>query len=1307
MPIEYVADGIELDPDFRRPETDVYTLTSANNWTLPSNIRVPSADEAGYPYQYFFDEVAARNVPGGNTVTYEMDGDQRKRITIYNTDKKDTITNNLPDSIELDVKKRWNENAEIAPDAYIDVIIKRYKLVNDETVTEKYGYLDIVHQFTGALTEMPEGFTATYVVKDSGNNVVSDITTTGRHRLRTGTYTVTETITNQGNHNGTNVTESGRTVTVTIPEEETDTAIFSTIYTKKQAHVQVIHYAYSDEWQKIDGYFDQDSDISVVVHRPDYAECHIYSRIGNHDADATELPFTPSGGFLVGGTNRSYTFHVPVVDEYVIYITHDNTSADEIWPVSISQMSTDTLNTLNAVNGTLNSALSRGTRLLAKGSSAILAAGLTGTDGYTAINGDTTLTNIEQAPSTDVPGKKYVVDADWSYTTTLRGNAWEKKITQDDMASAQYIGQYLAAKDSDGYDYLYFIDSATEYNMLPGTEGKIDLNGDNVLTSTGESPLTLSNIGPVKHYKDLEIDKAWINGERTAISAEVADYAVTFEVLQKEIDTQPASFVVVDDGQRDGWNSIGTYKVKSTTNGEKLTGDFSAVFEAWKATVKDLPENMIYATSSNNKYYQYKVVEVKVEKNGTDVTSEFVNPVSNVTGAQAIITNDLQKGALEITKHVLFNNALATEERQKTLLNGDYLFTVKDSEGISIDGSPFTVSVSNGIAQSLLIPDLKSGNYTVEETNSNGLVLKEATGGVTVSNNVVTVTVTAGKTTSAALLSSAKADFTNNLPVTDVNVQKTWMDGTMDYSGSLSTMFGNVEVDVEVVKVAESASEEDVSTASVAKNIFGEDAKGTISSPVWNVTIGNLPLPESGYTYAVREIRVRNGETDISEYFTKTGEGIVSNGHITINNKPETTEVVVFKEWKPIIPDNTDVTFSLYKGKDVTSASTKVADIVLDGKIDPTTVQINSSDITAGTKKEDAPWQATFAKLPKYAYNSTDGIYPITYVVNEGTVPRGYTVVYRGNQQYALTGETITNTRLPGNLELKKTVSGEGADPDQEFEFTVSLTAPDGITFAENYSFKKGEEAAEGITYSKPENNTKATVSGITLKHGEMFTIVGLPAGTLYEVTETDYSSLGFSTSTSTNSGDPVSGRTVNGSIIGGTTEKESVTYTNYFQADMDINILKVDKSDESPLTGAKFKLLQYDEGYHQVTKEWAEREVCKDSGKEGTLTFDELHIGYYELVETESPAGYIKTSSNPRFEVKADPNGGLVVVFSNTDMVLYDSNNKTFTVKNTPGAALPNTGGPGTNLLYLIGLMLTAFGSGGLMMKKRRRKAA
>ena len=46
---------------------------------------------------------------------------------------------------------------------------------------------------------------------------------------------------------------------------------------------------------------------------------------------------------------------------------------------------------------------------------------------------------------------------------------------------------------------------------------------------------------------------------------------------------------------------------------------------------------------------------------------------------------------------------------------------------------------------------------------------------------------------------------------------------------------------------------------------------------------------------------------------------------------------------------------------------------------------------------------------------------------------------------------------------------------------------------------------------------------------------------------------------------------------------------------------------------------------------------------------------------------------------------------------------NTLFSIGNTPGAALPNTGGPGTTLIYLLGILLTGFAGAGMVLKMRR----
>lgn len=44
--------------------------------------------------------------------------------------------------------------------------------------------------------------------------------------------------------------------------------------------------------------------------------------------------------------------------------------------------------------------------------------------------------------------------------------------------------------------------------------------------------------------------------------------------------------------------------------------------------------------------------------------------------------------------------------------------------------------------------------------------------------------------------------------------------------------------------------------------------------------------------------------------------------------------------------------------------------------------------------------------------------------------------------------------------------------------------------------------------------------------------------------------------------------------------------------------------------------------------------------------------------------------------------------------------------IANTPGVALPNAGGPGSDLIYILGIMITGLAGAGLVMRKRRKAA-
>ena len=87
-------------------------------------------------------------------------------------------------------------------------------------------------------------------------------------------------------------------------------------------------------------------------------------------------------------------------------------------------------------------------------------------------------------PEPPVPGRKYVDDAHWSETVTLKGAPWEEILAD------------LESVNSEGYPYLYYIKEVSEKGVTEGTVPTIVLDGDHVLGSTGDKDLTITNEVP-------------------------------------------------------------------------------------------------------------------------------------------------------------------------------------------------------------------------------------------------------------------------------------------------------------------------------------------------------------------------------------------------------------------------------------------------------------------------------------------------------------------------------------------------------------------------------------------------------------------------------------------------------------------------------------------------------------------------------------------------------------------------------------------------------------------------------------------
>lgn len=155
-----------------------------------------------------------------------------------------------------------------------------------------------------------------------------------------------------------------------------------------------------------------------------------------------------------------------------------------------------------------------------------------------------------------------------------------------------------------------------------------------------------------------------------------------------------------------------------------------------------------------------------------------------------------------------------------------------------------------------------------------------------------------------------------------------------------------------------------------------------------------------------------------------------------------------------------------------------------------------------------------------------------------------------------------------------------------------------------------------------------------------------------------------------------------------------------------------VNKVDENnaPLAGAKFEL-------YKILSDNSELLINRVTISEDqtSFTFTGLDDGKYVLKETVTPDGY-NTIDDIHFEIMATHTVGLDSLNGETESGIVKINNIDFTVDkgegsystdviNNSGATLPETGGIGTKIFYVVGAALV-IGAGVLLITRKRMSA-
>ena len=278
---------------------------------------------------------------------------------------------------------------------------------------------------------------------------------------------------------------------------------------------------------------------------------------------------------------------------------------------------------------------------------------------------------------------------------------------------------------------------------------------------------------------------------------------------------------------------------------------------------------------------------------------------------------------------------------------------------------------------------------------------------------------------------------------------------------------------------------------------------------------------------------------------------------------------------------------------------------------------------------------------------------------------------------------TVTDTRKLATVTVTKNVVGTDADKERNFSFSQT-----GLSGEAAFDLRGSDNAA---TEEIAENQT---------------VFENVPYGTVFSITE-DNSYTDFDTTIEISNENPA--LTTNWLQTGNVTVDSDVTITfTNTRNNQPIKVFKFETgtTPEKPLSNAVFSLTGPEGTGISYTGLTTNADGYLVNG-EGVIFKLPVNNGAYTLTETQAPAGYlIIGDGKTTFTVNAESVAGAVAEMQTNGEAEVPTGAYVIKVQNSAGAELPSTGGSGTALIYLLGIMLTSLAGAGLVMRKRRREA-